>query len=77
MNWITRDQVGIVTVVVGTVLLAVSVKVKRQYNSDLSGTVDKLKEKSPNLVEVTETYISRPLFWSGLTLVAIGSMLQW
>jgi hypothetical protein len=33
--------------------------------------------KSPDMIEPTETYVSRPLFRAGLTLVAIGTLLQW
>lgn len=74
---INRQQAGLVTVVIGTLVMGLSVKVKRQYDGDLSDTVDNLKEKLPGLIEFTETRISTTFFWSGLTLVAIGSMLQW
>jgi len=77
MDWITREHLGIVAVILGTVFLSFSVKVKRQYIRELSQTVDEIKSKSPDIIELTETYISRKLFWLGLFLVAIGSLLQW
>ncbi len=77
MDWVTREHLGIIILVVGTAFLAFSVKVKRQYHGDAARVVDELKKQKPDLVEITETYISRSMFWVGLALVAIGSALQW
>ncbi len=78
LNYImTTEQVGIVIVVAGTVLLALSVKVNRQYRGQLGKMVDNLKKKDSDFIEPSETRIVRPMFWSGLLLVAIGSILQW
>ena len=77
MNYITGQHLGIILVVMGTTLLAFSVKVKRLYSGDIERTIDDLKKQTPELLEPTETYVSRPLFWSGLLLVAFGSVLQW
>ena len=77
MDWLTRQHIGIIIVVVGTYVLARSVKVKRQYCDDAARDVDRVKKQQPEVVELTETHISRPLFWWGLALVAIGSALQW
>lgn len=74
---ITRQQVGIIVVVVGTVFLAFSVRVKRQYHGKAASDLDAIKQKNPDLIEPTETYINRYLFWAGLVLVASGSALQW
>jgi hypothetical protein len=74
---ITRAQAGIVLVVIGTVSLAFSVRIKRQYREGMEKVVDRLKTENPRLMEPTETYIVRELFWIGLICIAIGSLLQW
>jgi hypothetical protein len=76
-DWLTRQHIGILLTIAGTVLLARSVKVRRQYSGHMANVVDKLKGRDPDLVEPTETYIARGLFWRGLLLVAIGTGLQW
>lgn len=77
MNCITMSQIGLILVVVGTILLAFSVKVKRQYSGKIAAEVDSMKKNSHELVEPTETTIVRPLFWLGLFFNAVGSLLQW
>jgi hypothetical protein len=67
---------GILATVLGTVLLAFSLKIRRQYEGETAKVVDKMK-RSNGLLEPTETYIIRPLFWLGLGLIASGSLLQW
>lgn len=74
---ITRGHAGIVLTVIGTVCLALSVKVKRQYEGEMAKVVDKLKKEKPDLIEPTETYIVRKLFWIGLICIAVSSLLQW
>ena len=69
-------HLGIVLTVIGTASLAFSVKVQRQYTGEMARIADKLKE-SDDTIEPTETSISRGLFWTGLTLIAAGSLLQW
>ena len=73
----TTNHIGLLTVIVGTALLAYSVKVKRQYSGNMSHIVDNLKEQDPALLEPTETSIDITRFRSGLALVAIGSLMQW
>ena len=77
MDWITLHRVGIIIGVIGTVFLAFSVKVKPQYYGEAARVVDTLKKDDPNMIEPTETFINRIMFWIGLALVAIGSALQW
>jgi predicted thioredoxin/glutaredoxin len=43
----------------------------------MARVADKLKEREPGLVELTETNIVRSMFWAGLTSVAIGTLLEW
>ena len=73
---ISKQQFGIILTIMGTILLAFSVKVKRQYTGDLAKDVDN-KKKNLDLIEHSETYIVQWLFWFGLFFVALGSMLQW
>ena len=74
---ISRQQFGIILTIIGTIFLAFSVKMKRQYIEDMAKRVDDIKKKNPNLIEPTETYIVQWLFWLGLFFIAVGSMLQW
>jgi predicted thioredoxin/glutaredoxin len=74
---LTRQHIGILLTIAGTVLLAFSVKVKRQYSGKMARVADKLKEREPALVELTETNIVRSMFWAGLASVAIGTLLEW
>src|SRR5437879_7014270 len=76
---VTRQHLGIVLVIVGTVLLALAVKVRSS-----TGQID------PSAARVTQFTLSgassrrrrsatiRPwLQWGGLGLLALGSALQW
>lgn len=73
---ITLPQVGIVLTIIGTIFLALSVKVKRQYE-EIAKAVDKEKKENPNIIETTETSIDHILFWAGLIFIAIGALCQW
>ena len=72
---ITRQRFGIILVVIGTVLLARSTKVKRQYEGGMAKFVNEKKGK--DLIEPTEVSIVQSRFRSGLFLIAAGSFLQW
>jgi dipeptide/tripeptide permease len=74
---ITREQIGIILVIIGTLLLAFSVQVKRQYGNEARKAVDNAKLKDPGLFEPTESYIIRSMFWFGLLFIAVGSAFQW
>ena len=68
---VTRQHLGIVLVVVGTVLLAFAVNVRstqppHRYPVHIIGSI-----------VPTEATIRPWLQWSGLGLVAVGSALQW
>jgi len=77
---VTRQHLGIVLVIVGTVLLALAVKVRsstgqidpsaaRVTQSTLSGASSRRRRRSATI---------RPwLQWGGLGLLALGSALQW
>ncbi len=73
----SRQHLGIIITVIGTILLAFSVRIERAYIGKIAKDVDKMKKANPNLLEPTETTIIRPLFWIGLILIAFGSILQW
>jgi hypothetical protein len=72
--FITRQHLGIILTIIGTVFLGFSVGVTRQYKGEMAKKVARLKKES---IELTETSINRSLFWIGLGLVALGSALQW
>lgn len=74
---ITRPHIGIIVTLIGTVLLAFSVRVKRQHDKELRKVADEAKQRHPGLTVPTETYIVRSFFWLGLLLVAVGAGLQW
>jgi hypothetical protein len=65
MDWATRANLGIVAVVIGTVILALSVRVKGQYVDEPGRAVRRFKKVHPDMMEPTETTICRPLFWTG------------
>jgi hypothetical protein len=70
---LTRQHIGIVSTIVGTVFLAFSAQTKRQYDGKVGKFVDGEKHRNSELLALTETYIVRRLFWVGLILVALGS----
>ena len=74
---LSRQHLGILLTIAGSVLLAFSVRVKRQYTGPMAKVVDNLKQQDHELVEPTEASIVRPLFWAGLSFIAAGSLLQW
>jgi hypothetical protein len=80
MHWIieqvTFPRVGILLNLVGALLLAFSVSVRRQYEGDLTAYVDQLLQHKPGRMEPTETRIHRHrLRWGGIVM-AVGSVLQ-
>jgi hypothetical protein len=75
---LTPQHLGILLTIAGTAFLAFSVQVRRQIGdgSPLRAVYDQ-KKREGNLMEITETNISRGLFWMGLACVAVGALLQW
>lgn len=74
---ITRQQIGLLLTVAGTIALAFSVRTKGQYEGEIAKVVKKAKKENQGIFVPTETYSIRGLFWGGLTLVAVGVILQW
>jgi hypothetical protein len=70
---ITRQQIGLILTLLGTVSLAFSIRTLSQYDKKT------LKEINPDkkLWAPTQVEIVMPLFWGGLVLVSIGTALQW
>ena len=77
MECIARRQIGIILVVIGTVVLGFALTIKRQYTDALAHTVDEIKARDSSLHEPTEAHHSVAMVWTGLFLVAAGSLLQW
>lgn len=72
-----RHRLGLVLVLIGTFLLAYSVRTKRQYSDEPARALDRIKQQEPSLIEPTETQIILLLFRLGLFLVLLGTALQW
>lgn len=77
MMFPSHQQVGLLFVLAGTVLLAFSVRVTRQYQGEVAAAVDRMKASDPRLTEPTETTIVTLRFRLGLGLIFIGTALQW
>ncbi|MFX0206138.1 MAG: hypothetical protein ACFFDT_09135 [Candidatus Hodarchaeota archaeon] len=74
---ITRQQIGLLVTVIGTILLAFSVRTRSQYGREMADIIQKAENKNQSLIVPTETCIVIPLFRGGLMLVVFGSLLQW
>jgi len=46
VDHLTIEHIGIIAVIIGTVLLAFSLKVKRMYQEDAANVVDELKKNT-------------------------------
>jgi uncharacterized membrane protein YkgB len=44
--FITSKHIGIILTIIGTILLALSVKVKRQYKGEMAKTIERLKKEN-------------------------------
>jgi len=79
VNWIkldmTRHHIGLLLVILGTVVLAFSTRIKSQIQDQ--ELREKIQINHPDLIQVTEAIIIRWRFWLGLTFIAIGTAFQW
>ena len=77
-EYLELRHLGILFTILGTVLLAFSVKTVHQYSGDryMEEIVERF-EKDSSFIVPTKTWIDRKLFWGGLLFVALGSGLQW
>ena len=71
---ITRRHIGLLLVIFGTVVLALSIRVKPQIQDR---GLREIARNHPDSIQLTETTIIRWRFWLGLVFVAIGTALQW
>ena len=77
----TSEHVGLLLALVGTALLAFSLKARGLYDDDPHTKA--VLERNPGRHMVrdrfnpTETRIDRRLFWFGLLLIAVGTAMQW
>ena len=70
----TFHIVSIILLFAGTVFLAYTVRVRRQYEDEKM--LDRIKQERPEIIELTETNIIRQRFRMGLLLVILGTLLQ-
>ena len=75
-DMLTRQNISIVLTIIGTFLIAYSVRSKRQYKGKLAKVVDKIKKENPDYIEPTETHINNKMIYFGLGLIVIGAALQ-
>jgi hypothetical protein len=79
MDWATivRKILGITSTIVGTVLLAISVKSETQYTGDkyMEDIVERSRRDGGFVP--TYTYIDKIRFRLGLACIAFGAVLQW
>jgi hypothetical protein len=68
---------GILISILGTVLLAFSLKSENQYSKHQNRIEIEKWAKSNDGFLPTYTRIDNRLFYIGLALIAIGSLLQW
>lgn len=73
----TRQHIGIILTIIGTVILALSVKSETQYSGDklMEDCVERARKDGAFVP--TYTYIDKKLFYIGLSCVAVGSLMQW
>ena len=71
-NLLTRQHIGIIITVIGTICLAFSVKIIEQ-----KGGGGYLIDGEGNEIKVIGGYIRKYYFWIGLLLIAIGTIMQW
>jgi hypothetical protein len=74
---IIRKIIGISLTIVGTFLLAISVKSETQYTGDkyMEDIVERSRKDGGFIP--TYTYINKKLFRIGLACIAVGAILQW
>ena len=71
-NLLTRQHIGIIITVIGTICLALSVRIIEQ-----KGGGGYVVDGEENEIRVIGGYISRKFFWFGLIFIAIGTGMQW
>jgi hypothetical protein len=72
LNIITWQHLGIISTIIGTYVIAISVKIKKQRGIGIQMEFEDESIGSP-----TNTYIDKKLFSYGLICVGVGSLLQW
>lgn len=70
-----RQHIGLILVLIGTLCLASSIKREEEPNE----TKRSLERSNPHIKfwYSTRVTIIRRLFWSGIALVCMGTLLQW
>jgi hypothetical protein len=67
----TRQHLGLLLTVVGTILLAFSLKVYE------GGLAIQMTDKKGRIISPSQATINRYMFWAGLGCIAVGTMFQW
>lgn len=72
LGYITRQQAGTILVLIGTVVMAFTLNVKKQYNDELK----ELVEKHKNLIQITDVTVLCGKIKICLSFIIIGTLLQ-
>lgn len=74
---ISRQQIGLGLVLVGTFMVAYSVSINGQYGNDqMADAVKRAQKRNPNLFALTDIKMNVTLFRFGLGLIFVGTLLQ-
>jgi hypothetical protein len=74
---ISRQQIGLGLVLVGTVMVAYSVRIKDQYGDGPMGdAVKRAQERDPNIFAPADIKMNVAIFRVGLGLIIVGTLLQ-
>lgn len=76
MLGITRQHLGLIIVILGTIALAFSVKTEEQHESDRK-EAEKRNPHMEKLWSPVRVTVRRYLFYGGLLAIAIGTLMQW
>ena len=74
---ISRQQIGLGLVLVGTFMVAYSVRIKDQYgDGPMRDAVKQAQERDPNIFAPTDIKMNVTAFRVGLGLIIVGTLLQ-
>jgi hypothetical protein len=75
---VTWNHIGLILVLIGTVIVGLSVDVRREHLGEAAHALDQARKamRFP-VIEPKETTINLWLLRGGLVVIALGTLLQW